>query len=328
MSIRVECPDGHSFDIDLSRLGGAVVCPRCFVVFDASLDHGNVHFAKPAKGKTRSRDDDDDDDDDEDEGGGEDETPITWTPKKRQLSKLAKGLNALRVMLNTTLGVFGADSLGLALGAVLGVMLFFSDPSPTFADPIVTLNFYLGCIVWGPGLLAIYGAQIVSWFMGLFGPARSGTRGISIVAMILFFTPVLLLVFYFILTAIAKPREEVAQKLFLLILGIAFICAMIALFCSIVSIGGIAAYLNLTSEKNKPSALGWFILGGFMARLVGAILGIGVLKISPDMIGVMGFLATIGISVTAYLFALGSIKELQNVIKVVQGSIDKIIKDD
>jgi hypothetical protein len=68
MSISLLCPDGHPVELDESRLGGIVVCPRCLAPFHAELSFDEACQARAEKGRARpARDDDDDDDDDEDE---------------------------------------------------------------------------------------------------------------------------------------------------------------------------------------------------------------------------------------------------------------------
>jgi hypothetical protein len=159
------------------------------------------------------------------------------------------------------------------------------------------------------------------------GPGKSGSRGIAMTSLVLFITPVLLFMFYFILMAILKPRAEVADRLFYMILGIAGVCAFLAFYCSLVSIGGVAGYMNLTTEKSKPSALGWFIVGGPGMRMLGAIGAIGMLAMSPGMVGVIVLFVTIGLTLVAYWFALNSLRELFGVMRIVQDSIDTFIRD-
>jgi hypothetical protein len=68
MRIRVLCPDGHPVELDESRLGTVVACPRCLVPFHAEVDGDDADYARAEKGRSRpARDDDDDDEDDDDE---------------------------------------------------------------------------------------------------------------------------------------------------------------------------------------------------------------------------------------------------------------------
>jgi len=82
MSITVICPDGHPVELDKSRLGSIVACPRCFATFYADTDLGMPDYARAEKGRARpSRDDDDDDDEDDDEDDDDDDEDER--PKKK-----------------------------------------------------------------------------------------------------------------------------------------------------------------------------------------------------------------------------------------------------
>ena len=268
MTVQIACPDGHLVTLASRKLGSVVVCPCCFVAFQ-SHDSAAAKYAQPRKSTRRSRDDDDDDDDDDDEEDDDeededDEEPIEWTTKKRQLAVVSKGITAYTISFYIILVMF----LLLALVEVpwtimLVIYLFTGDMS--------IANFLVGVmmVIAGIGAVPVFICHLVAWITGLFAPAKSEARGMSMTALVLFVTPIFLYIAYFIITLIMRDmRPEVAANLLRLFSTIAMMLWLGAFYCSLIQLGCISGYMGLTLDKRKPQALAWFIVGGALLYTV------------------------------------------------------------
>src|ERR1022692_4697955 len=347
MSIRVLCPEGHPVCVHANKLGGTVICPRCYTCFLAELadlagssshharekpqskrsrdddeddeevkkkpkakkddeeeeeekqvkkkpkakkddeetgiqekpsakaksasakksrndddddeDDEEEEEEKPRKKKPKAkRDDDDEDDEDDDEKKDEpEEEPIEWTKKKRQLNIVNVGMMAYLIGFYTMIVLFI-------------ILVIFELPSTLFLVialwsenyDMASFFCYCLCVIAAIGAFPIYICHLIGWITGIMSPAKAEGRGTCITAILMFVSPIFLLVVYLIFDTAIISRDAVAARMFQMFLFFGFVLMMMAFYCSLIYIGSIAGYLGMTTEKRKPQALGWFIVGG------------------------------------------------------------------
>src|SRR5579883_2044352 len=101
-----------------------------------------------------------------------------------------------------------------------------------------------------------------------------------------------------------------------------------AFYCSLIYLGRIAGFIGLSTEKEKPIAAGWFLVGGWIVSTIA-------IRISPILIGLLG-LSIMGLIVLKVFFAfttgacyfvIEQLKELLGVVEKCDKAIDTYIRD-
>jgi hypothetical protein len=354
MSIHLLCPQGHSLFIRADQLGQEIFCPQCFSCMVAEPDWAIGHHARPEKGKARSSRDDDDDDeeeeerpqkkkrpaakeeqekpskkkapskkqqeeDDEDEEEDEqepqlEEDAIRWNKKKRRLSVVNKGLLSYLISFYLMLAMFGIMALLEVPCAIFLVIAAFNEQ-----DGMAFLFWFCAIIAGLIGAVPIYIGHIIGWILELFAPSKAEMVGVCITAMLLFIGPVFLYIVYFILVWILTPSDLVSANMLLMFHMFAFIFWMVAMYCSFLSVSRVAAYMGMTTEKFKPTALGWFIVGGNMLLVL--------CMVAVPFVPRWARCVVAGITCCVYYFVLTAVWETTQIVGLIRKNIDDYIKN-
>lgn len=355
MQLCVACPLGHPTLCDESKRGRTVACPQCLTLFVAELDFAGNH-ARPEKGKARkSRDDDDDDDeddeedekpvkkkakkrddeDDEDDDDDDDDDfddgpePIRWTPKKRQMNIVNIGMMAYLIGFYVMLILMVLMFLGESLFLIFLTIGIFAPAFLALAALVVLIVAFAS----GVGGVVIYVCNLVGWITGLFAPAKSEGRSSAITALCFFLSPSLLYLAYLILWYSVIDRDEhgfaVSFRLLQTFNGIAFLLVMMAFYTTLVYIGRIAGFLGMTTDKYKPQALGWFIVGGTIILIVLIIVEWLIMLIVASG-GILLFIALYvvsGMTFNCFYFVISSMRELIGVVTRIRAQIADYIQN-
>lgn len=283
---------------------------------------------KPRGKKSSRRDDDEDDEADEpadDADGAPPEEPIVWTPRKRQLKVVRVALLSYQVSAVAMLVMFILDAVGGVVSFIMAFIAIFTGDHSIF---LFTQAIF--AILMGVGATTVFVSMLIAWIIGaIFSPARSDGKSISQMALGFFALPALFFIFFLIFKYTLITRDLVAANLLNMVLGFSALSWLIALYCGLVYIGRIAGFMGRHMDARKPQALGWFIIGGYLARIIGGV-AIVIMLILAAMTGLMPLLIILGIIAFnwwAFYFVITSLLELIEVLVNTRKDIDTYIRD-
>ena len=104
---------------------------------------------------------------------------------------------------------------------------------------------------------------------------------------------------------------------------------MMAFYCSLIYIGRIAGYMGLTTDKHKPQALGWFIVGGIILLVASEIAQFLVLGLA-FVLGIMNLGMAIAVFflggwiMNLFYFIITSMREMVEVVQNIRKAIDEL----
>lgn len=212
---------------------------------------------KPRRKKGRVEDDDEDEESTP-AGPANDEEPIKWTTRKRQLSVVSNALVLYQINFWIMFTIFALDGLNI-IASLIGI----------FVPLLAMITFILTAFVLLPAVGASFLVQLAAWIMMFWAPGRSGARGSAITAIGFFFAPVLLFAIHLILSFSSFFRNDIVESRFLfLMIALSCLSGLISFFFSVQVLGNIAGFMGLLQLAKEPVTLGWFIIGGALLRLI------------------------------------------------------------
>jgi hypothetical protein len=276
---------------------------------------------------SRARDDDDagkDEDDGEPRRArvefedDEEEPPIEWTRKKRQLRVVNIGLLAYAVSVVIMIVMF-------VLWALMSVLLMISLVIALIAEDIwfpkvvMVITLIMMSILFVP----VYICHIVGWITGLFSPPRAAARSVVITAISLFLSPILLYLVWILFHFAIIDRSDVSDNMLNMMHFFSFLLIKLGFYTSLVYIGRIAAFMRMSDDR-KPQALGWIVVGGSIILTI-------LIVMFPFIIlfgfwGLLGGLLLIVFSYYVFYLVISSLRELLEVVAKTRAGIVKFIE--
>ena len=220
---------------------------------------------------------DDEGEDEEEEKDGDDETeaveeeePIEWTPRKRQLSVCAKGLMAMVV------GCYCLVAFTVLTSLAIDCFEFIDDWKTPWIGPFIFNWFALPLLVLGVT------AIVVALVMNLWVPSRAEGKG-SLVTGLIFATLVYFLGLLTLLTMLrlTVADNERAERFIGLLAGGTIICFIISMVAAMAYLSQLMRFLKLHLEASQSITNIGFILLSF-ALLLGLVYASPVLKGMAD----------------------------------------------
>ena len=149
----------------------------------------------------------------------------------------------------------------------------------------------------------------------------------SITAIGLFCLPGFFFLAYLVFSYTVITRDQVAANLMRMTIGFSALAWLLAIYYGLLYIGRMCAFMGRSIDSRKPAALGWFIIGGYLARIIGTI-AILVILVVFAIIGLIPLIIVMGLIAFNWwvcYFVVTSLFELIEVIVNLRKEIDKYI---